>query len=86
MRINARLDESHSEKLRYLTTITKGTISDVLKRAIDLYYERARTETGNASSILQSTGFVGSGESTADLSRKYKEILAKDLGSKHDHR
>lgn len=86
MRINARLDEAHSEKLRFLAHATRGTISDVLKQAIDLYYARTRIEAGSALSILQQSGFVGVAESDEDLSANYKDALSGSLEQKHDHR
>jgi len=86
MRINARLDEDHSEKLRFLTHATKGTVSDVLKRAIDLYYARTRSEAGSALSILQESGFIGAAEGEEGLSENYKNALDGLLEQKHDHR
>jgi len=86
MRINARLDEDHSEKLHFLTHATKGTVSDVLKQAIDLYYAQTRSEAGSALSILQGTGFVGVAEGDEDLSVNYKQAMTGSLERKHDHR
>lgn len=86
MRINARLDEDHSEKLRFLTHATKRTVSGVLKQAIDLYYAQTRSEAGSALPILQDSGFVGVADGDDDLSADYKNALTGSLERKHDHR
>jgi len=84
VRINVRLDESLSRKLEALKKETGTTTSEVLRRAIDLYFSSVRDIPVEA--VLTGTGFVGCGEGPADLSESYKEELAKDLKNKHDHR
>jgi predicted DNA-binding protein len=86
MRINARLDEAHGERLRYLTRATGDTVSEVLKRAIDLYYQQERARAGNARNVLEASGFIGIAEGDEDLSSRYKEALSEDLDRKHGDR
>lgn len=82
MSINARLDETRSEKLEYLKQATgAGTTevlkTEVLKQAIDLYYREIRGGSpASAPEILAAFGFIGSGEGTEALSETYKELLA----------
>ncbi len=86
MRINARIDEQHSERLRFLTRSTNASVSEVLKRAIDLYYEHRRRECGDATAALTASGFVGVADGDPELSTTYKQRLSEELLSKHDHR
>ena len=86
MRINARLDDDHSEKLRYLANATGANVSEVLKHAIDLYYERLRRERRDSRSILEAVGFIGVGEAEEGLSSSYKTTLESELSVKHADR
>ena len=86
MRINARLDDSHSQKLEFLIRVTSLGISDVLKRAIDVYYDQVYATRPQAAEILGRSGFIGCAEAEPDLSERYKEDLQELLAAKHDHR
>lgn len=86
MRINARLDENHARKLNYLLEATHSSTSEIIKQAIDIYYEHVRQSRPEAADILQTSGFIGCGEASPDLAENYKEALKEVLGSKHDHR
>ncbi len=86
MRINARLDEDHSEKLTYLARTTGASITEIIKRAIDTYFEQCGNSVGNAAEILTASGFVGCGEEAPALSEHYKDELKRSLATKHAHR
>ncbi|MGA8262622.1 MAG: hypothetical protein WB783_20630 [Arenicellales bacterium] len=86
MRINARLDENRSRKLGYLKRITGAGVSDILKLAIDVYYDQMKQTRGDPAALLRQSGFVGCGSGPADLSERYKEELAQMIGTKHGHR
>lgn len=87
MRINARLDEKRSERLEYLKTATRAGTSEVLKQAIDTYYQKIqRGASASALEILTATGFIGSGEGRETLSQTYKEDLAVSLNQKYGDR
>lgn len=83
MRINARLDDDHSDKVQYLINTQNTSISAVLKHAIDLYYDQARSNEYSAKQGLSDTGFIGVGEADEDLSTHYKRHLATGLADKH---
>lgn len=85
MRINARLDEDHEDRITYLIQATGSTVTDVVKQAIDFYYEAYTREHPGGRALLQS-GFVGIADGEADLSVNYKALLTDDLGRKHGHR
>ncbi len=86
MRINARLDDSRSRKLAYLVRATSQATTEIVKRAIDLYYEKETATRRSAAEVLHSVGFVGSGKASPDLSTNYKSEPQTILAEKHDHR
>lgn len=86
MRINARLDPDRSRKLDFLLRMTDQKISEILKSAIDLYYEQIRSARPRPAEILGATGFVGSARAGPELSTRYKERLGESLATKHDPR
>jgi len=86
MRINARLDPDHEEKLQYLARTTRRNYSDVVKEALDLYYAKARGEAESSLAVLRESGFVGVAEGPEDLAANYKAYLTEDLSAKHGHR
>ncbi|MDN5870040.1 MAG: hypothetical protein L0H73_04895 [Nitrococcus sp.] len=86
MRINARLDEDRSRKFGYLQQISGAGVSEIVKLAIDAYYDRMKRTCGDAAALLSKSGFVGCGCGPAGLSQDYKEELARAMGTKHGDR
>lgn len=86
MRINARLDEDHRRKLEYLMRATGSRVSDIIKQAIDVLYDRAEQSGGHPGKLLIRSGFVGCGKGPEDLSGQYKEELKRTVAAKHGHR
>ncbi len=86
MRINARLDESRSRKLEFLSRATDLSISDIVKQAIDVYFEQMRGRRPPPAEVLSDSGFIGCGEASPDLSESYKEAVRTLVAAKHDHR
>ena len=86
MRINARLDASRSQKLEFLSRATHLSTSEIVKQAIDLYYEQVRSGRPRPAEVLAASGFIGCGEAPPDLSDRYKEEVRKIVAAKHGHR
>ena len=86
MRINARLDESRSRKLEFLSRATDLSTSDIVKQAIDVYYDQVRGQRPPPAEVLSNSGFIGCGEASPDLSERYKETVRELVAAKHDHR
>ena len=86
MRINARLDENLAYKLDYLTHAEGMSVSNVVKESISRYYAEVRAPQVVAQEILGCNGFIGCGESDADLSTNYKHTLTETLQAKHGDR
>ena len=86
MRINARLDESHARKLELLRRRTGHRVSDLIKEAIDLYYEEVQATPERPADALAKAGFIGCGEADPVLSENYKQLLTDSLAAKHGDR
>lgn len=86
MRINARLDEEHAAKLDYLLEASHGKVTEVVKHAIDLYYDEMKRREGEGARRLLSSDFIGCAAGEEGLSAHYKETLDDGLGAKHGHR
>jgi len=86
IRINARLDESRSRKLEFLSRATDLSTSDILKQAIDVYYEQVRSRRPPSAEVLSDSGFIGCGEASPDLPDNYKVSVRGLVAAKHDHR
>ena len=83
MRINARLDEEHSQKLDILRKQTNLSVSDLMKQAIDLMYSIHQAEPKKRLKALLASDFVGCSHGPEDLSTDYKSYLAKELEKKY---
>jgi hypothetical protein len=75
MRVNARLDDSYSEKLEFLKQATGLTLSDVVRESVDRYYAQVRNEA----ELDRLVGaFDGLPQTSVDLSAEYKRYLWPD--------
>jgi hypothetical protein len=87
MRVNARLDSDRASKFNYIRQRTNQGTSEIMKAAIDLYYERLRQETTvKPLQLLQQAGLIGCAEGETDLSVNYKQYLTESLNEKYGHR
>jgi len=76
MRVNARLDSDRATKLNYIRQRTNQGTSEIMKVAIDFYYEKLRQETPvKPLQLLRESGLIGCAEGDADLSVNYKQYL-----------
>lgn len=83
-RVNARLDADRAAKLEQLKRRTGESVSDLVKRGIDLVYEKE--VGGEAESPLAGfyrAGFVGMFEGPGDLSERVKEEFTLALEEKY---
>lgn len=85
MRINARLDDEHAGKLSYLMKATESSVSEVVKRAIDLYYSELQTQQVKPVNIWKRSGFIGCCEGPDEISERYKDAFREIVAAKHDH-
>lgn len=79
-RINARIDRVAEEQLRYVTEHTQMNVTEVLKAAIALMYDKVSREEVRAVDIAKRWGLIGAGDSgRSDISQNYKELMAETL-------
>ena len=86
MRVNARLDDERTEKLKQLQSLTGRSASDVLKRALDLLYAQQTSHARDRLDALLSSDFIGCADGPEDLADRYKDYLTRDLNAKHGAR
>lgn len=86
MRINARLDSELSPKIRFLTKTTGLTVTEIVKKALTVFYEQIRGERTEPLLALRKAGFIGCASGPQDLSRHYKKALLQTWIQKHGHR
>ena len=83
MRINARLDDEHMEKLEFLKNKDHLSTTDVLKQAIDVLYEQRKMQNRSKLQQLLQSDFIGCAEGPEDLSERYKDYLTEGWAEKH---
>jgi len=86
MRINARMDDEHARKLDTIKQVTGQNTSNVIKAAIDFYFDKIRSKQKVTSKLIADSGLIGCSDGNEDLSIRYKEQLNRSLDKKHDHR
>ena len=86
MRLNARLPEDLARKLEVLEQATGQSTSNVVRAALERYFNEICGPGRSAREAIYQSGLVGCGEAEADLSTTYKSRLREGLGRKHDHR
>jgi hypothetical protein len=86
MRVNARLDRDHASKFNYIRQRTNQDASDIMKAAINLYYEKLHQESPvKPLQLLRESGLIGCAEGDSDLSVNYKQYLTESLNEKYSY-
>lgn len=83
MRINARIEEEQAKKLESLKQTEHMTTTQVVKQALDYYFEHKKLKHKSGIQQLLDSNFIGCAEGPEDLSENYKEYLAQSLEQKH---
>lgn len=90
MRVNARLDDSYQAKIDYIAASHQFSVSDVVREAIDHYYEAVKAEQVSRVRGLDAIVGMAQGVDTpADLTTNYKQYLGEMVETKypqHAHR
>ncbi len=82
MRLNARLDPQHEEQLLEIQKLTHDSVSEVIRRALEVYHHTICERPEVAKDVLYASGFVGCATVESDLSTNYKAELNKSWDSK----
>lgn len=84
--ITTQIDLETTDKLEYIQQQTKQELSDILRAAIDDYYQKLRQgKRKTPFELLEESGFIGCCSVESDLSVNYKEVLATELEAKYDN-
>ena len=83
-RVNARIDSIAEAQLQYVTQHTEMTVTEALKSAIALLYDKVSRECLRPADVLRNRpSFVAMGESGLhDGSETYKSVLAESWARK----
>ena len=81
-RISARLSAQTAEKLQRIIKATDSNMSQVIAKAIDVYFAESIKRQAGSWKALEKVGFVGCAKGPIDLSENYKRYLTEDLTKK----
>ena len=77
MQINTKLTEAEANKIAFIQQQTQQDIGEILRSAIDIYYQNLQASQKTPLQILEETGFIGCCSVEKNLSTTYKTVLAK---------
>ena len=86
MRLNARLSDDLASKLDALQQATHRTASEVVRAAIERYFEEICRPAHSSRDAILASGLVACGDGDADLATTYKPHIHAFVAQKHDHR
>ena len=81
-RVSARLNTKTEEKLKQIIRKTGSNMSEVIERAIDVYFAESVQRKGSGWKALSEVGFIGCAEGPKDLSENYKNYLTDTMAKK----
>jgi hypothetical protein len=82
MEITTQLDPKYTEKIASIQRQTQQNLSEIVGRAIDLYYQTLEISTPTALELFQSAGLVGCLET--DPSIPYQTVIQEYLEQKQE--
>lgn len=85
-RVNARFDADAQAKLDYLARTLASSTSDVLREAVNFYYENQQALRARKRGFIDSLIGSAKGPLPTDLSENYKRHVAAAIAKKHGHR
>ncbi|MEX0374904.1 ribbon-helix-helix domain-containing protein [Spiribacter pallidus] len=84
IRINARIDAAQAAQIDTICEREGINRTDLLRRAIDYYYQSLVLEKRAARDVLTSSGLIGCAEGPNDLASQDKRYLTEQLRRRHD--
>jgi hypothetical protein len=75
MQITTQLDEDHANKLAYIQHQTQQELAEILRKAIDLYYQKLRVQGSDPLAKLKQSRFIGRFKADPNLATDSKSIL-----------
>lgn len=86
MQIKTELTDVEASKIAFIQQQTQQDIGEILKSAIEMYYQNLQAVQKSPLQVLEETGFIGCCSIEKDLSTTYKSVLAEELEKKYDPR
>ncbi len=77
MEVNATVNDDIAHKISLIQQQTQQDLSEILKHAIELYYQSLHTPPKTPLQILEESGFIGCFQDDPDLSTNYKKFLTE---------
>jgi hypothetical protein len=85
--LNTQIDLETTDKLTYIQQHTQQELPDILRAAINDYYQKLKHKKKKTPfELLEESGFIGCSSVESDLSINYKDVLATELEKKYGNR
>ncbi len=82
MEIITQLDPKYTDKIALIQKQTQQDLSEIIGKAIDLYYQTLQTDSLNALQLFQDAGLVGCIDT--DPSLPYRAVIQEYLEQKQE--
>ena len=85
--ITTQIDHETTDKLTYIQQQTNQQLPEILRAAINDYYQKLKQKKQNTPfQLLEESGFIGCCSVESVLSVNYKQVLATELEAKYGNR
>ena len=79
MEIGTKIDSEQAQKLAFIQEKTQQNLDEILRVALEDYYEKVLNNSSNYLKKFSKIGFVGCIEAEPDLAEHCEEILRKEI-------
>jgi len=80
MEIATKIDSEQAQKLAFIQEKTQQNLDEILRVALEDYYEKVLKNSTNHLEKFTKIGFVGCIEAEPDLAENCEAILMKEIG------
>lgn len=80
MEIATNIDELQAQKLAFIQEKTQQNIDEIIRDALEDYYEKVFKDSRNHLEKFNQLSFIGCIEAEPDLAKNCEEILMKEMG------
>ena len=80
MKIATNIDEKQAQKLAFIQEKTQQNIDEIIRDALEDYYEKVFKDSRNHLEKFNQLGFIGCIEAEPDLAENCEAILIKEMG------
>ena len=83
--LSVRLDETLESKLYQVSQVYATTKTEIIKNALELYFEKIKDEKESTPYALGKEFFGKYGSGKGNLSTSYKQTIKDKLNAKYNH-